>query len=458
MPDESVARPRVVIKFKSSSGVPYEDHLQSKDTENRFGTWEQLESLTGKAGIDVNRLFTCVSPELIQSAVSEAQQRDPTYRDPGFLTYFVVNCPGGIDPEALAKIFSGWQAVQKAYVAAGPCVLPDVALFGDREEQGYLAKAPQGIDADIVQKNYGDAGLGYGIQFIDVEQGWVLNHKDLPGPPDSPTIPMRPGGVNKLHQGHGTSVLSIIAARPGNLKGLVGLVPLAACSVDSEWREDGSYSPECAIMDAVTRYLGFGDVLLLEDERPGTRLPREMDDHVFDAVRLGTARGIVIVEPAGNGGRCLDTDARTLTERDSGAIMVGAAHYFHDLRQNARCGFSNYGTRINCFSWGDHARAAGDGGDGVSRVAVNNFDGTSSAAAIIAGAAVAVQAIAKTRPGKPVPLTPKELRLCLSNSDHGTWSYEEDESFKPGPGPFKDKIGVMPDLKCVLEALVKGAL
>ena len=57
---------------------------------------------------------------------------------------------------------------------------------------------------------------------------------------------------------------------------------------------------------------------------------------------------------------------------------------------------TNFGSRVNCFAWGDLVWTADfDGGLGV----YDNFNGTSAASAIIAGAALVVQTLAETNAG-----------------------------------------------------------
>ena len=98
---------------------------------------------------------------------------------------------------------------------------------------------------------------------------------------------------------------------------------------------------------------------------------------------------------------------------------------------------------MNCFAWGESIMTAGNH-PGVSGCAINtyteNFGGSSGAAAIIAGAAIAVQSIleANHRPR----LSPLQMRRILSDDSSGTSSAN---------GKEIDKIGVMPDLKKIIE-------
>ena len=77
----------------------------------------------------------------------------------------------------------------------------------------------------------------------------------------------------------------------------------------------GSYSVAAAI-DCATDFMAPGDVMLVEAQTYGPRdhdgdgtndfVPVEWDQAEYDAIKIATAAGIVVVEPAGNGGEDLD--------------------------------------------------------------------------------------------------------------------------------------------------------
>ena len=185
--------------------------------------------------------------------------------------------------------------------------------------------------------------------------------------------------------------------------------------------------------------LAEGDVLLLEIQRGG--LPTEVDAADLDAIRLASALGIIVVEAGGNGNRNLDAYVDPDTGfslrrgassfRDSGAILVGAAW---SVLPHDRSPFSNYGSRLDCFAWGDSVTSCGYGdlaGDQVDDYYTNTFSGTSSASPIIAAAAALVQAL------HPATLHPLQMRKLLSNPATGT---------RQGSG-VAGFIGIMPDLR-----------
>jgi hypothetical protein len=125
--------------------------------------------------------------------------------------------------------------------------------------------------------------------------------------------------------------------------------------------------------------------------------------------------------------------------RDSGAIIVAAAT---STLPHTRIAYSNYGNRVDCYGWGEHVATAGSC-PGSSGLAINtyteNFSGTSSASAIIAGAAIALQSI--TEANYNFRLNAIQMRAILGNDLNGTHSEN---------GRLIDKIGVMPDLKKII--------
>jgi hypothetical protein len=129
---------------------------------------------------------------------------------------------------------------------------------------------------------------------------------------------------------------------------------------------------------------------------------------------------------------------------DSGAILVSAAT---SAVPHQRMAYSNYGSRIDCFAWGENVLTAGNF-PGPSHLFADSytckFGGTSSAAAIVAGAATAIQNIAEENFN--YRLSPKQMRQLLNSDELGTCSAN---------GRAIDKIGVMPDLKKIIRHLMK---
>ncbi|HSG71996.1 MAG TPA: S8 family serine peptidase, partial [Planctomycetaceae bacterium] len=247
----------------------------------------------------------------------------------------------------------------------------------------------------------------------------------------------------------GTAVLGAITA-VDNTVGMVGIVPeVASVRCVSQWRGGGVHSTSEAIED-VLHDMKPGDVLLLEaqtDFDGYENVPVEIEQAVYHEIEKATALGIVVVEAAGNGGVDLDTIANSggelifdRTVRDSGAIFVGAAGSFHP---HARLNYSCYGSRVDCYGWGENVATLLTDPTGTATDLYRlDFSGTSSAAAIVAGAALAVQGLAEANLGNR--FTPGDLRDILSDPAYGTSSHF----------PANDRIGVMPDLKKFIDARI----
>ena len=176
----------------------------------------------------------------------------------------------------------------------------------------------------------------------------------------------------------------------------------------------------------------------------------EFWDDVFEVIEIASARGVVVVEAAGNGAEDLDHEAYggklDRRKRDSGAIMVGAgAPAVDGWTDRSRLDFSNHGSRVDVQGWGRMVATLdyGDlqGCDAAQRKYTDLFGGTSSASPIVAGAALLVESVVKTEKG--CPLSPRDLRALLVE----TGSPQTD-----GPhGSAKQHIGPRPDLSGAIE-------
>lgn len=308
--------------------------------------------------------------------------------------------------------------------------------------QSYLGPAPHGIDAPAAWRR---GFLGAGVWFADIEGGWNAAHEDLPG--DRIT---HAGGrpiPDPSWRAHGTAVLGEVVGRD-NGKGVVGIAP----DVERVFTSSiGGVSVGAAI-DTAARELRPGDVLLIELQGTGPRgryLPVEYWDDAFDAIKAATSRGVIVIEAAGNGDENLDHAAYDRkfdrARRDSGAIMIGAgAPPRSGFTDRARLDFSNYGSRVDVQGWGRKV-ATLDYGDLQAcddptrdRHYTGEFSGTSSASPIVAGAAVLLQGVARSR---GAPLTPAALRDLLRRT--GT----------PQAGDTRKAIGPRPDLSRALREL-----
>ncbi|MGE0867110.1 MAG: S8 family peptidase [Kofleriaceae bacterium] len=306
--------------------------------------------------------------------------------------------------------------------------------------QGYLGAAPAGIDAPAAwQRGY----RGAGVWFADIEGGWNADHEDLPG--DRMT---HVGGTeirDPSWSAHGTAVLGQVVGRD-NGKGVVGIAP----EVERVFTSSIGGTSVADAIDVAASQLRPGDVLLIELQGLGPRnryVAVEYWDDVYDAIRAATSRGVVVIEAAGNGNANLDHPAYDRkfdrTRRDSGAIIVGAGapprEGFRDLE---RLEFSNYGTRVDVQGWGRKVATLAYGDlqscAGTERHYTGEFSGTSSASPIVAGAAIILEGVARSRGNV---LTPIQLRDLLRAT--GT----------PQAGDVSEPIGPRPNLARAIEAM-----
>jgi serine protease len=435
--------PRIAVKFAERFALP-------KSDRPRLDYWNGLlvRGLGDEFGaLELLPLIESLSPEKLAGLIDRAREIDPSYDPARFDLWFQVVCPANVDANVLAKRLSALDAVEMAYVMRpGP---PPVNPTDDPRflNQGYLKAAPNGIDAEYAWGFLG--GDGAGVGWVDMEQGWNLNHEDLSAAGISLI-----SGVSNDYIRHGTAVIGEIGMVDNTLGG-VGVAPQAAGRVISQWRTAESFNTADAILDAAAN-MAFGDVLLLEAHEYDPKSsgstpyndayywPVEIVDANYDAISLATALGIVVIEAAGNGPHDLDAylspsgarifDRSSKDFRDSGAIMVGAASA---ATPHVRLDFSNYGSRIDCYAWGESIDTTATNLEGTDNASyVTYFGGTSGASPIVAGAAVIVQAIAEKTLG--YRFTPKELRQIIAID--GT----------PSANPAVDRIGVMPDLRAII--------
>ncbi|MEO5579972.1 MAG: S8 family serine peptidase [Gemmatimonadaceae bacterium] len=205
-----------------------------------------------------------------------------------------------------------------------------------------------------------------------------------------------------------------------------------------------------------TAALKAGDVMLIELQATGPNgkfVAMQYWDDVFSAIMSATAKGITVVEAAGNGNENfrLAIFAETGLQKDSGAIVVGAgvpptSHFDVDGAYDSvgvprsRIWFSNYGAIVNVQAWGWHVATLGygdaQGGGSENAWYTLRFSGTSSASPIVTGSVACIQGRAKAKNGGP--LSPAKVRQILMQS--GTPQ-------EPGPGvPLSQNIGPQPNL------------
>lgn len=447
---------RVIVKFDAAyvetHQISYDERIEQHPEQYLGQDWTHL--VKQFPGLTIQRAVTSLTPQqlidIVKDAKIKAAQHNRTYPYPDnhFLTYFAVRHPSDTDAALVTEVLRSWKTIELAY-NEGKITLPSGTKPGTTNEkiaqfQPYLGPPPTGINAVctwVIPGGDGGDDVGLDLRFADLEQGWNLTHPDLPAGIQSIW------GSSSTDTGdidHGTLVLGIVLAVPNNM-GCVGITPnVTRRMVTSCWpgRMADVANAIAAAIPADNSKLRLGDVLLLEAQMPDNA-PVEVDSIVYQYIYNATVRGIVVVEAAGNAGLYLDTytyqglsllNRGSSQFRESGAIMVGAAtsscpHY----RKPA----SNYGSRIDCYAWGDSVYSTlGAGGHGT-------LADTSAATAIIAGAALSIQGIAQQLQKGDLTnyrFSPDQLRGVLRDPACGTRS----------GNPTADKIGVMPNLRQIM--------
>lgn len=346
--------------------------------------------------------------------------------------------------------------------------VPGIRPTDFREQQSYMDATPLGIDIAAAWQRPG--GTGAGVQVIDVEGGWRFTHSDLLT--NSGGLLAGTALAGTYWSDHGTAVLGILGGDE-DPHGVCGIVPAALLSAVSH----GGLGSAAAI-EAASNRLRAGDVLLLEMHRPGPRTafqqhPQQQgyiavewwpDDLL--QIQSAVARGIIVVEAAGNGGEDLDLPLYSErpaqfheswinpfgTQIDSGAIVVGAGAPASGVHGPARSrlDFSNFGTRLDCQGWGRGVVTTGYGDLYADEHEPKDqdywytrvFSGTSSASPIIAGVIAALSGIARAQ-GRT--LTPAEVRHALRT----TGSAQQAAPNRP----VVQRIGSLPDAAALMAAL-----
>jgi len=317
--------------------------------------------------------------------------------------------------------------------------------------QGYLYSESThgGLNAEAAW----NAGIyGQNVELVAGDGGVNHGHLDLPlsipgsthglGCTEINTDPICQNRVS-----HGTAVAGILAALD-NGHGVTGFAPssvfsMTGSSVDTPLALiNGGYVNPGAVFVFNMRIVGP----LNPNGVCGTTtygcLPPPANSEAFDAIEYAIAAGITVVSTGGNGEISLDDptayypDQRLLYQEDSGAIIVAASQGAN--KQIAS--FSNYGTPIDCFAWGQGVVTTGydcnaPGKDceiysqwygttspippntDPNAYFIDAFGGTSASAPMVAGAAALVQSYAKQVMGETTRyIAPLKMREILVNS------------------------------------------
>lgn len=449
----------VIVKFHEGthirlrSGRLVFDHAALTDEDQRLMRRNDLtesvvladvdranELLLGRADGKLARLFGRPEEALDAERTEYQPTVDEELADLNLYYMLVLDDPNVPRVRETIDALNALRSVELSYpepLSSSPDI-PPTTTIDVTPRQGYLlGAASNGIDAPWANRVPG--GKGAGIRLIDVEGGWDKYHEDLPG------SYFFTGGSNLAEGSHGAAVLGEIAASD-NGYGAIGIVPDLELGMSSVWWPVlASPHNTAAAIDLAASHLRRGDVLVIEQHQPEGQivktetgeqkivlavppgatckvncaqfgyLPAEAVQGTYDAVRRATAKGIVVVEAAGNGSMNLDDPfwggRFDRSVRDSGAILVGAGF----PKDRTAEPWTNFGARVDLQGWGDSVATLGYGGvpGGAADPALRAnggdprqwytkaFGGTSSATPIVAGAAAAVNG-ARLAYGDPV--------------------------------------------------------
>ncbi|MEZ4652237.1 MAG: S8 family serine peptidase [Candidatus Eisenbacteria bacterium] len=421
---------------------------------------EQLESrisqAAGFAGLRIEPHFR-QSPTDLERARQEGEAR--TGRPlPDLNRYRRIELPAGTSADEANRLLEDLRRldfVESAFVepVAEPAALEDLdpdtprgagtetGLTPDyRPLQLYLRDAPVGLGATDVARYPGARGAR--VRLIDIEGDWNWAHEDLPAPF------FQYGSPLDGWQNHGTAVLGELVGS-SNGKGVEGIVPDLEVGAVSF-----SDLGVAAAIDLASSVLEEGDIILIELHAPGPNaphgggqfgyVPMEYWQDVFDAIRVATANGRIVVEAAGNGQQDLDDPVygglfdRQI--RDSGAVLVAAGT---PLGLTAEW-FTNYGSRIDLHGWGTSIATTGYGtlhGGDQNRWYTSGFGGTSGASPMVCGAIASLQGMARASFGVGLD---RDLAVELLRSTGSAFTGTK-------------AIGPRPNLVAARDALIRGA-
>jgi serine protease len=393
------------IKFAADAQVSLKgDQFESKTT-----SLTQLNALIGNNhAIKKSRLFQA-TPATLEHKRLMAQARTGK-KSVDLNAYYQLTVSDVASAPALLEQLEKLPYITEAYFA--PLAAPAPADYV--ASQTYRGDAPRGLGVDSVAALVGT--LGNNVQISDIEYSWNTQHEDLSAA-RQPNTTISNGTASDpfTSTDHGTAVAGILSADQNGI-GVNGIAPSARLRLVNAYNTERGWDVANAVLLAQTNS-SPGDIILIEQQAFGIGseyVPVEWVPAVYDAIKLATDSGIIVVEAAGNGGRNLDDPAYGTSfpqgKPDSGAIMVGSGSIACNAgiggqAQRVRNVTSNYGARVNVQSWGSNVATTGGYGSGApasNSAYTTVFNGTSSASALVAGAAAAISGHEKATTGTNV--------------------------------------------------------
>lgn len=280
-----------------------------------------------------------------------------------------------------------------------------------------------------------NGGKGQGMRVISSEiTHWSYDHLDLLKAFTQLT-------VDAVADYHATASVGIIASQENSF-GTTGIVPYAQVGF-LQWGDQRllEMAERLEAGDVMQLGVQYGYETLPEvDCAADCNMPLEYNEFVRDTIAyLTEEKGVHVVLAAANGNINLDhpyfNGYFDPLQFDSGAIYAGAVNPDTGLRSS----FSEYGRRVNLFSWGARVTTTTHSNANPTTGYTHTYGGTSSANPIIAGVVASLQGVARAEGWGNIP--PKQLREYLVSTGY------------PPLNGVSTEIGVQPDLVAATEKM-----
>jgi serine protease len=390
-----------------------------------------------------SRLFTA-SPEAIKAQRQNLSAKLGNSYVPNLNNYYRIVLKAGQNIDTVVASLKQLPNISEVYAEPLPAKAPVSPDY--TSSQIHFNAAPQGMGISAASSYPG--ALGDRTKIADLEYSWNTSHEDLSDARQTDTIVANGTSIDPFYNtNHGTAATGI-SNGDRNGYGINGIISNAKLHLVNTYSNERGWDIANAIMVAQTK-LTSGDVILIEQQTFGPDghgyVPVEWVPAVYDAIKIATQSGIIVVEPAANGSENLDDPIYGTTfpqgKADSGAIMVGAGAACGSTKDHFRLSFSNYGRRVNVQGLGECVVTSGYGllnnAAGVNGWYTDGFSGTSSASALIAAVAGSVSSAYEYQ--KNAVLTPLQIRNLLVQT--GT---AQSNLYNPG------NIGPLPNLNAAI--------
>ena len=285
----------LVIKFRKNIGLSHADDTKEFLMKDYSSELDKLD-LDLKA-VEIQRLFPLEPFETkkLTDEETESNSTDKPFNYQSYFKFFVPLTEDYITYMEKLSLLSIVENVSHYGEDGSPDFHPEnnPAMFF----QDYLKPAPIGINALYAWQS--DGGKGQGQNVIDIESGWTLNHQDLKS-----GISII-AGDNTGNRRHGTNVLGVLCAQH-NDQDCIGI----AHQLSNIRCISKNYGTNSNVPDAIRRAIAeisSGDILLLEVHKYAKIgsikywFPAEVFQTEFSLIKEATDKGIIVIEPAGNG-------------------------------------------------------------------------------------------------------------------------------------------------------------